>query len=491
MGEVFLLRRVLRSPATAAAGTTVFLDQKFFHATTTTSSATIKEETQKFKEKEAGKKSNKGKWVTLPPFNTTIDSNSLGKRLIGKGNEPIESNTTAIKWVLRCCPHLPRSLVQKLFRLRQVRRECFKEGDSGHDSVSQECQLERVGAKNLITKGDRILLPITVKESHAKKHECQCSEEEMSYIRSLELYKDSAIIAINKPPKLPVQVMDRDNILQSGHGIKKSLDELAATCLRYESNDPPRLVHRLDRDCSGILVMGRTQTSTALLHSIFREKTIGMLDDKEINWGNRTLQKRYLALVFGLPRQLKGLISAPLAKVVLDDGKSERITVADRSSSSQHAVTEYRVIETSTCGYTWLELSPLTGRKHQLRVHCAEVLGTPIVGDYKYGWHAHRKWEPSPSMRSCPDKKLGEEKPNALGLNLECGSIAEKQPHLHLHCKQMILPNISMAFQHASSPNSDYDFSKLESLNLMAPLPSHMQRSWSLLHSLAKQAHCE
>ena len=115
MGEVFLLRRVLRSPATA-----VLLDQKFFHATTTTSSATIKEETQKFEEKEAGKKSNKGKWVTLPPFNTTIDSNSLGKRLIGKGNEPIESTTTAIKWVLRCCPHLPRSLIQKLFRLRQV-----------------------------------------------------------------------------------------------------------------------------------------------------------------------------------------------------------------------------------------------------------------------------------------------------------------------------------------------------------------------------------
>lgn len=478
MGEVFLLRRVLRSPATSTA---VLLDQKFFHATTTTSSATIKEENQKFKEKEAGKKSNKGKWVTLPPFNTTIDSNTLGKRLIGKGNEPIESTTTAIKWVLRCCPHLPRSLVQKLFRLRQVRRECFK-GDSGHDAGSQECQLKRVGAKDLITKGDRILLPITVKESHANKHECQCSKEELSYIRSLELYKDSAIIAINKPPKLPVQ---------SGHGIKKSLDELAAACLRYESNDLPRLVHRLDRDSSGILVMGRTQTSTALLHSIFREKTVGMLDDKEINWGKRTLQKRYLALVFGVPRRLKGLISAPLAKVVLDDGKSERITVADRSSSSQHAVTEYRVIETSTCGYTWLELLPLTGRKHQLRVHCAEVLGTPIVGDYKYGWHAHRKWEPLPSMRSCRDKKLSEEKPNALGLNLECGSIAEKQPHLHLHCKQMILPNISMALQHASSPDSDYDFSKLEPLNLVAPLPSHMQRSWSLLYALAKQAHCE
>uniref|UniRef100_A0A7C9CD17 Pseudouridine synthase RsuA/RluA-like domain-containing protein n=1 Tax=Opuntia streptacantha TaxID=393608 RepID=A0A7C9CD17_OPUST len=474
------MRRVLCSPATSA-NTAVLLDQKFFHATTAICSPTIQEETKKLKEKEAGKRSSKGKWVTLPLFNTTIDSNSLGKRLTGEGNEPIESTTTALKWVLRCCPHLPRSLVQKLFRLRQVRRECFKEGNSGHDAGSQECQLKRVAAKDLIRKGDQLLLPITVKESHAKKHGCQCSEEEMSYIRSLELHKDSSIIAINKPPKLPVQ---------GGHGIKKSLDELAATCLRYDYDDPPRLVHRLDRDSSGILVMGRTQTSTSLLHSIFREKTFGVLDDKEITWRKRTLQKRYLALVFGVPRQLKGLISAPLTKVVLDDGKSERITVADHSSSSQHAVTEYRVIETSY-GYTWLELSPITGRKHQLRVHCAEVLGTPIVGDYKYGWHAHRKWKPLSPMKPSPDKKLEEEKLNALGLDLECGSIAEKQPHLHLHCKQMILPNISMALQHASSPDSDYDFSKLETLNLVAPLPSHMQRSWNLHSSVAKLGQCE
>lgn len=455
--------------------------------------ATVEEETQQLNENDGGRKAkSKGKWVTLPAFNSAVDSNSLGKRITGRSilepNEPLDSDTnttTALKWVLRCCPHLPRSLVQKLFRLRQVRRECFKEGSSIHDSVSgaQECQLKRVGAKELITKGDQIYLPITVKGSPVRKPECRCSEEEMSYIRVLELYKDSAIIAINKPPKLPVQ---------GGHGIKISLDELAATCLRYDYKDPPRLVHRLDRDSSGILVMGRTQTSTAVLHSIFREKTVGMLDEKEIDLGKKTLQKRYLALVFGVPRRSKGSISAPLAKVVLDDGKSERITVADHaSSSSQHAVTEFRVVETSTCGYTWLELSPLTGRKHQLRVHCAEVLGTPIVGDYKYGWQAHRRWEPLAATKSGLNEKLGEENPNPLGLDLECGSIAEKQPHLHLHCKQMILPNISVALEHASSPHSDFDFSKLESLNLVAPLPFHMQKSWNLLHSLAKQAHCE
>lgn len=121
--------------------------------------------------------------------------------------------------------------------------------------------------------------------------------------------------------------------------------------------------------------------------------------------------------------------------------------------------------------------------KMQLRVHCAEVLGTPIVGDYKYGWQAHRRWEPLPSI---PDEKFVEAKADPLGLNLECGSISEKQPHLHLHCKQMNLPNISVALKHVS-PDMEYDFSKLETINLVAPLPLHMQRSWNLLKFLAQQ----
>lgn len=472
MRETFLLRRVLGFPAAAAANKTSVFKQQCCH-TTSSATAAVKEETHQLKQNNGGNV--KGKWVNLPPFTYTVNAGSLGKRIIGrnieKGNESIQTTTTALKWVLRCCPGLPRSLVQKLFRLRQVRRECL-EGDSSHGAEARDCQLKRVGAKDFMNEGERILLPITVKGSPIKKREYECSEEDLNFVRGLELYKDSAIIAINKPPKLPVQ---------GGHRIKESLDELAARCLRYDFSDPPRLIHRLDRDSSGVLVMGRTQTSTAVLHSIFREKTVGMLDDKDIDWGKRALQKRYLALVFGVPKRLKGLISAPLAKVVVDDGKSERITVMDNAASSQHAVTEYQVIETSTYGYTWLQLSPLTGRKHQLRVHCAEVLGTPIVGDYKYGWHAHREWEPLPHMELIPDDKyVAETKPHHLGLSLECGSIAEKQPHLHLHCKQMILPNISLALKHTSD-GSDYDFSKLESLNLVAPLPWHMQHSWNLL----------
>ncbi|KAL2927113.1 RNA pseudouridine synthase 4 mitochondrial [Bienertia sinuspersici] len=306
MTELGFLRQILRSPLTAVKTETFFHKQFFRFASTA-----VNEETHQSTKNNGVNVRDKvqGKWVTLPPFTSTVNAVTLGKRISRRsltegGNESIETTTSALKWVLRCCPHLPQSLVQKLFRLRQVRRECL-EGDVNRGADAQECRLKRVGAKDLMKDGERIFLPLSVRGSPAKKPVFDCSEEEMNFIRGLELYKDSAIIAINKPPKLPVQ---------GGLGIKKSLDELAATCLRYDFKDPPRLVHRLDRDSSGILVMGRSQTSTVILHSIFREKTIRISEDEEIDWGKRTLQKRYLALVFGVPKQSKGLISVPLAK---------------------------------------------------------------------------------------------------------------------------------------------------------------------------------
>ncbi|XP_065003326.1 RNA pseudouridine synthase 4, mitochondrial-like isoform X2 [Musa acuminata AAA Group] len=328
----------------------------------------------------------KGKWLALPPFSPPIDGVSVGKELAGRRPVAETEPMSALKWVRRCCPHLPMSLVHKLFRLRQVRR----------DQTAQ--------------------------------------------------------------------------VVYNGNATPAEQGRL-------------RRVHRLDRDSSGVLVLGRTQTSTTILHSLFREKTSGALAD-DINVTQRPLQRKYLALVIGTPRHSKGLISAPLAKIVLEDGKSERIIIADdgKSASSQHALTEYKVIRSSH-DYTWLELFPLTGRKHQLRVHCAEVLGTPIVGDHKYGRHAHRKWEP---MRFPESIIKGEKIPKEelpFGLELDGGSISDKLPGLHLHCKQMVLPNISVALQQLQS-STGHDFSKVEKINLVAPLPSHMQISWEILSSL-------
>ncbi|WVZ63330.1 hypothetical protein U9M48_012971, partial [Paspalum notatum var. saurae] len=242
------------------------------------------------------------------------------------------------------------------------------------------------------------------------------------------------------------------------------------------------LVHRLDRDCSGVLVLGRTQLSASIMHAIFREKTADALADGT----QQVLQRKYVALVIGRPRHPKGLLSAPLAKVVLQDGKSDRLTVCAGSNTAcvQDALTEYRVIE-SCQGYTWLELFPRTGRKHQLRIHCAEVLGTPIVGDYKYGRQAHQNWTPLHMPQTIDDEMLKKRK-LPFGLALGGGSVGEKLPQLHLHCKQMVLPNISAAMQQLQSSGAEHDFSDLDKLNFVAPLPLHMQLSWKILNSIGK-----
>lgn len=165
-------------------------------------------------------------------------------------------------------------------------------------------------------------------------------------------------------------------------------------------------------------------------------------------------------------------------------------------------------------GFTWLELFPLTGRKHQvisipeqrsykvseslttrkpdfswkptqLRVHCAEVLGTPIVGDYKYGRQAHQDWTPLPVPQTVDEELLRKQR-LPFGLVLGGGSVAEEQPQLHLHCKQMMLPDISAAVQGLQSEDAERDFSGLEKLSFVAPLPLHMRLSWEVLKSVDK-----
>ncbi|CAH8346775.1 unnamed protein product [Eruca vesicaria subsp. sativa] len=421
----------------------------------------------------------RGKWLTLPPFSPTIDAAAVGKELSFDDNSVVKGSTTtttALRWILRCRPDLPRNLLLKLFRLRQVRRELSVSCDGGE---IQRSQLKRVGAKESLNVGDRIYLPLSVDNdapqppAAAKKERFRCSEEERKFVCSLVLYKDADIIVLNKPHGLAVQ---------GGTGVKTSIDELAATCLTFDKSESPRLVHRLDRDCSGLLVLGRTQTAATLLHSIFREKTSGA-SAYGVKKNIKSLKRKYLALVIGCPRRQRGQISAPLRKVVVDDGKSDRITVNDNGElvSTQHAITEYRVIESSPLGYSWLELRPLTGRKHQLRVHCAEVLGTPILGDYKYGWQAHKSREPVVSSGNTLTKQASSSS-SPFGLDLEGGDVSSKQPHLHLHSKQIDLPNICQLLGKLQV-SSDSDISDLDSLKFDAPLPAHMQLSFNLLKS--------
>ncbi|GKB80071.1 RNA pseudouridine synthase 4, mitochondrial [Tanacetum coccineum] len=245
-----------------------------------------------------------------------------------------------------------------------VRRKTSDGSKSDIDVQTTEKQVKRVSAKDSMRFGDTIYLPITVQSMPTEKAECLCSEEEIKFLHDLELYKDSAVIVINKPPGM---LLVTDLYLGVVWELKEGLDELAGTYLRHDFSEPPRLVHRLDRDSSGILVLGRSQLSATVLHSVFREKTFGA-SNIDLKSEKRFLQRKYWALVIGSPRRPQGLISVPLGKVVMDDGRSERITVVENVSTtpSQHAITEYRVLDSSIHGLTWLELSPLTGRKHQI-----------------------------------------------------------------------------------------------------------------------------
>jgi len=169
------------------------------------------------------------------------------------------------------------------------------------------------------------------------------------------LHRDDAIIVLNKPPGLAVQ---------GGTATERHLDGLLDG-LRFGNSERPRLVHRLDKETSGILVIARTATAAGFLTRAFREKTT---------------RKIYWAIVVGLPKPRQGRIDLALAKSPGRGGERVR----PDTDEGRQAVTYYRVIDSAGAQASWLALMPITGRTHQLRAHCAAI-GTPILGDGKYG----------------------------------------------------------------------------------------------------------
>ncbi len=170
------------------------------------------------------------------------------------------------------------------------------------------------------------------------------------------LYRDDSLLVLDKPAGLPVQ---------GGPGIKRHLDGMLEA-LRFGAAERPRLVHRLDQDTAGVLVLARSAAAAAKLAKAFR---------------GRAVKKRYWAVVVGFPPSPEGTIDLPLLRT--RDHRFGRTTVAAAGEGAR-AVTGYVTRDHAGRRFSWLELSPLTGRTHQLRVHCA-ALGTPILGDATYG----------------------------------------------------------------------------------------------------------
>jgi 23S rRNA pseudouridine955/2504/2580 synthase len=233
------------------------------------------------------------------------------------------------------------------------------------------------------------------------------------FLRGLILHEDDDVFVFNKPFGLAVQ---------GGSGLTRHVDGMLPS-LASKRGDIPRLVHRLDRDTTGVLVVARTRRAAADLGAAFRA---------------RSTKKIYWALCAGVPRVKQGRISTFLAKGE-DEHGDQKMQVVRQGGDASHALTYYAVVDQSAQKLSWLSLRPVTGRTHQLRVHTAEM-GHPIVGDPKY--FNVENWE----------------LPGGL------------QKRLHLHARRIVMPLPSGG-----------------TLDVSAPLPQHMQQSWNLLGFDAKQ----
>ena len=227
-------------------------------------------------------------------------------------------------------------------------------------------------------------------------------------LRSMLLYEDRDVYVFNKPFGLAVQ---------GGSGLTRHIDGMLESLLDAKGQKP-RLVHRLDRDTTGVLVVARTRLAATHLTAAFRA---------------RSTRKVYWALVKGVPKPNQGRISTFLAKGTGPDGERMRIA-RHGEDDAVHAVTYYAVVDQAGQQMSWLSLRPVTGRTHQLRAHTAHI-GHPIVGDPKY--FEVENWELPGGM----------------------------QNRLHLHARRITLP-------HPSGTGK---------LDVSAPLPDHMKQSWNLL----------
>ncbi|HEX2941807.1 MAG TPA: RluA family pseudouridine synthase [Rhodopila sp.] len=281
-----------------------------------------------------------------------------------------EADIRLDRWFRRHFPGLQQSAIQKLCRTGQIRVD-------GH----------RADTATRLSPGQSIRIPPIQVEPEARPVS-RVDPGDAKDLQNLVLYKDEHILALNKPYGLPVQ---------GGPGITRHLDGML-DALRFEAEHRPRLVHRLDRDTTGVLLLARTPGVAAKLAALFR---------------GRDIEKTYWAVVAGRPLPVEGRIDLPLKRI--GGARGERTAPADRNDpDAARAITDYRTLDNAAQKLAWLELKPLTGRTHQLRVHCV-ALRAPILGDEKY------------------------EEPDQ---NRAFAALIQGLPHeLHLHARRLVLPH--------------------------------------------------
>ncbi|WP_111557836.1 RluA family pseudouridine synthase [Paracoccus sediminilitoris] len=314
------------------------------------------------------------------------------------------------RWLRKRFPHVSQVAIEKLCRTGQLRV------DGG-----------RVKGATRVQPGQEIRIPPMPEPGPARERSerplgPQVNHADEQMIQEAVLWKDDHIIALNKPPGLPSQ---------GGSGLGGRHVDGLTTALMFGYKERPKLVHRLDKDTSGILLLARTDRIARALSEAFRL---------------RSTRKIYWAAVAGVPHPRMGTIRYGLVKGGHRGGDEKMIAVhprdIDKTEGAKRATTDYAVLDALGTRTSWCALVPITGRTHQLRAHMAE-LGHPIVGDGKYGGSGQ--------------ENLGDGWGAQLG-----GEISKK---LHLHAR-------SLTFDHPITKKR---------ITLTAPLAEHMSRTWKSL----------
>ena len=297
------------------------------------------------------------------------------------------------RWFKLHFPDVGYGYLQKLLRSGQVRVDS-----------------KRVQANVRLEAGQQVRVP-HVARTPAKARSpgvARASEADRALIEKAILFEDDHVLVLNKPFGIAVQ---------GGSGTKRHIDGMLAG-MTDRFGERPRLVHRLDRDTTGVLLVAKSRHAASKLGRTFQ---------------TRSAAKTYWALVKGVPRPPQGKVEAALVKAAGPDGDRVRKAEPGEQDEAMHATTHYSVIDRVAHKAAWVSLKPVTGRQHQLRAHMA-LIGHPIAGDNKYEG----------------DQVLADS-----GI----------EPKLHLHARRLVIPH-------------PVDSGRID---VTAPLPEHMQRTWELL----------
>jgi 23S rRNA pseudouridine955/2504/2580 synthase len=256
--------------------------------------------------------------------------------------KPDDDDIRLDRWFKRHLPDASFNLVSRWARTGQLRVDGKRATPGDRIKAGQQIRVPPAD-------------PVVAAAAKPVKTRPELAPDEMAFAQELVIHKDSAALVINKPPGLATQ---------GGTKTTEHVDGLL-DALWFEAEGRPKLVHRLDKDTSGALLLARSAKAAGHFAKAF---------------SSRTARKVYWALVVGVPDIHDGMIELPLAKQPGTGG--EKMHVDEKEGLP--ARTRYRVIERAGNTAAWIELQPFTGRTHQLRVHMAAI-GHPIVGDGKYG----------------------------------------------------------------------------------------------------------